>query len=250
MIRVIFGRKRQDQHVINIKVEEGTTISHIQNCQKMKILGVIIDENLTWEHHVKSVKSKTCRTITNLARTTSSLPLRSRRTLYDALVTPHFSYGDVIWDGTTCGLAKDLQKAGNFAAKSLLGLKKRESASSALKKLNMMPLAEKRKVHLGVMTHKLVNSKGPSELKHAYQDLRNPKHGHNTRSAARRDMRTLSHRTSRFNMSTQQRASKLWNEIPQSIRNIESTSLFKRQFQSHLQAIYSSDAEISGAAAR
>ena len=88
----------------------------------MKILGVIMDDKLTWKHHVKYVKSKTCRIISNLARTTSSLPLRSRRTLYDALVTPHFSYGDVVWDGTTTGLSRDLQKAGNFAARSLLGM--------------------------------------------------------------------------------------------------------------------------------
>ena len=143
---VIFGRKRNDLTKINIKVKEGNTISFIQNSMKMKILGVIVDQDLTWESHIKSVKSKTCRVISNLARTTSCLPLRSRRTLYDALVTPHFSYGDVVWDGTSCGLAKDLQKAGNFAAKSLLGSKKRDSATEALRKINMMPLAEKRKV--------------------------------------------------------------------------------------------------------
>ena len=157
------------------------------------------------------------------------------RTLYDALVTPHFSYADVVWDGTSCGLSKDLQKAGNFAARSLLGCRKRESATNALRKLNMMPLAEKRKVHLGVMTHKFMNSRGPVELTTKYQDMTRTYHGHNTRSSSRKDMRTLSHRTSRFNRSTLQRASKLWNTIPEDIRNGDSTTAFKRQFQSHLQ---------------
>ena len=209
-----------------------------------------MDDKLTWKHHVKYVKSKTCRIISNLARTTSSLPLRSRRTLYDALVTPHFSYGDVVWDGTTTGLSRDLQKAGNFAARSLLGMKKRESATSALQKLNMMPLAEKRKVHLGVMTHKLVNSRGPTELTQAYQELTEVRHGHNTRSASRRDMRTLTHNTSRFNLSTKQRASKLWNTIPESIRTLESTSSFKRRFQGHLQDIFNHDSGITYATSR
>ena len=204
-----------------------------------------MDDKLTWKHHVKYVKSKTCRIISNLARTTSSLPLRSRRTLYDALVTPHFSYGDVVWDGTTAGLSRDLQKAGNFAAQSLLGMKKRDSATIALQKLNMMPLAEKRKVHLGVMTHKLVNSRGPSELIQAYQELTEARHGHNTRSASRRDMRTLTHNTSRFNTSTMQRASKLWNTIPESIRALDSTSSFKRQFQGHLQDNFNHDSGIT-----
>ena len=193
------------------------------------------------------MKSKTCHIIRNLARTTSSLPLRSRRTLYDALVTPHFSYADVVWDGTTCALTRDLQKAGNFAARSLLGVKKRESATNTLLKLNMMPLAEKRKVHLGVMTHKFINSRGPRELQLSYQDLTKPRHNHNTRSTARKDMRTLTHRTSRFNMSTLQRASKLWNTIPENIRSIECTTTFKKQYQGHLQNIFNADNGIPNA---
>ena len=162
--------------------------------------------------------------------------------MYDALVTPHFSYADVVWDGTTNTLANDLQRAGNFAAKSLLGLKKRDSASSALKKLNMMPLAEKRKVHLGVMAHKFVQSRGPSELCTVYRNLTTRRHDHNTRSTSRKDMRTLTHRTSKFNRSTLQRATKLWNEIPQSIRKIENTSTFKIHFQKHLQQKFNLDA--------
>ena len=201
----------------------------------------MMDSKLIWEHHVRYVKSKTCRIISNLARTTSCLPLRSRRTLYDALVTPHFSYADVVWDGTTQGLSSDLQKAGNFAARSLLGRRKRDSATDALKTLNMMPLADKRKVHLGVMAHKFINSRGPSELTRTYREHTIKQHGHNTRSASRGDMKTLAHKTSRFDKSTLQRATKLWNQIPLNIRNTENTSSFKKQFQSHLQKIFNND---------
>ena len=238
---IIFGSKRNHNQKMDIKIKEGNTISYIQSVEKMKILGVTMDSKLTWEHHIKSVKSKTCRIIANIARTRSSLPLKSRRTLYDALVTPHFNYADVVWDGTTCGLSQYLQKAGNFGARSLLGRKKWESATEALRTLNMMPLAKKREVHLGVMAHKLVNSRGPSELTLTYQDLIARKHGHNTRSTSKGDMRTLARRTSRFDKSTLQRAIKLWNSIPLNIRNTENTSNFKKMFQNHLQNIFNQD---------
>ena len=145
-------------------MEEDGNKKQTQNRETIKIMGVIIDERLTWKHHIKQTKSKASRAIRNLARTSSILPLKSKKTLYDALVTPHLSYCDIVWDGTSKKWADNLQKTGNFAARSLLGLKKRESASSALSKLNMMTLDKKTKVHLGVMTHKLIQGKGPSGL--------------------------------------------------------------------------------------
>ena len=54
---VIFGKRRNDQQNINIKITEGSNISYIQNVQKLKILGVIMDENLLEaEHQVCEVK--------------------------------------------------------------------------------------------------------------------------------------------------------------------------------------------------
>ena len=132
---IIFGNKGRDQ-TINITVEENGTKQEIQNQKKIKILGVIIDEGLSWRQHIKQVKSQASRAIRNLARTSSILPVESKKTLYDALVTPHLSYCDVVWGGTSKECANDLQKTGNFAAKSLLGLKKRDSATHALSRLN------------------------------------------------------------------------------------------------------------------
>ena len=201
---------------------------------KMKILGVVLDENLTWEHHVKFVKAKSFRIIRNLARTASVLPMTSRRLLYDALVTPHFSYCDTVWGGLSKGLSAELQKAGNFAAKSLLGLKKRASATDALVRLNMMPLDLKRNLHTGVLVHKLRKEVGPWQLVKEYGQQSKTHHQYQTRSRARGDMRTQTHNTSRFEKSTLQRATLTWNSIPEDIRNIDCTSTFKRKYQSHL----------------
>ena len=195
---------------------------------------VDVDEKLSWECHIKSIKSRTSRVIRNLARTASVLPLKSRRQLYDALVTPHFSYCDTVWGGLSGKLKDDLQKVGNFAAKSMLGMKKRDSATEALLKLSMMPLEDKRTVHLAVFTHKLVNNIGPAQLVEDYKSLRESRHNHFTRMTTRGDMKSLQHKTDRFERSTLQRAIKTWNNIPVEIRKIDSTSSFKRSFQAHL----------------
>ena len=193
---MVFNSKESTQPTSFTVTEDGNS-KQILSKKKMKILGVVLDERLTWRDHVKHVKSKASRTIRNLARTTHVLPLKSRKTLYDALVTPHFSYCDVVWGGASKTLTNDLQKTGNFAARTLLGMKKRESATEALNKLNMMPLERKREVHLGVITHKLLQGKGPKNLVSECQSLTKRQHSHNTRSTKKRDMSIISHRTSK-----------------------------------------------------
>ena len=236
---LVLGRKNT-QSRLNFTVQEGKSSTSIENSNKMKILGVLLDEKLTWEHQVKSVKAKTFRIIRKLARTAHILPMSSRRQLYDALVTPHFSYCDTVWGGLSKGLSMELQKAGNFAARSLLGLKKRASATFALVKLNMMPLEQKRMVHTGVLVHKIRKGTGPAYLLNEYgmQSTR----GHQTRSKTRGDMKTLSHNTAKYERSTLQRATQTWNSIPVDIRNIENTSNFKRKYQGHLLNRFKQDA--------
>ena len=207
----------------------------------MKILGVFLDEELSWEHQVRSIKSRTFNIIRNLARTAHILPMTSRRQLYDALVTPHFSYCDTVWGGLSKGLTRELQKAGNFAAKSMLGLKKRASATSALLRLNMMPLEQKRMVHTGVLVHKLKRGIGPAHLVQEYGGLSRCGHQYQTRSKSRGDMKTITHRTCKFEQSTLQRATQTWNSIPESIRSIDNTSSFKRQYQAHLLNLFQRD---------
>ena len=226
----------------SFSVTEGDKTCFIRNTKSMKILGVHLDEKISWEPQVKSIKSKTSRIIRNLARTTHVLPLKSRRILYDALVTPHFNYCDTVWGGLSKKLTKDLQRTGNFAAKALLGKKKRDSATDALVKLNMMPLEDKRSVHLGVLVHKLNRNIGPKQLVENYKGLIDRGHSHQTRMASRRQMNQVQHSSSRFERSTIYRAVDTWNTIPDKIRQIESTSAFKRQYQAHLLSNFKMDA--------
>ena len=243
---MIFGNKGINQP-LTFSVHDGGSKKEIYNKNKIKILGVVLDDRLTWRDHIKQVRSRASGTIRNLARTTSVLPLKSRKTLYDALVTPHFSYCDVVWGGTSNTLSNNLQRTGNFAAKAMLGMKKRDSASEALKKLNMMPLEKKREVHLGVLTHKLFHGKGPKELVTTAQTSSMRQHHHFTRNAARRNMATIQHRTTKSEASFAQRSVKCWNSIPLTIRNIDNSSNFKKSYQHYLLSNFKTNVQLCGA---
>ena len=231
---VIFGQKRKSKQQLQIKITEDDTTKYITTKRSIKLLGVTLDEDITWEDHIRKVRGIVCRTTANLARTCSVIPLRSRRQLYDALVVPHLNYCDVVWGGLHQKHANTIQRAANFGAKSLLGLKKRTSSTDALIKLQMIPQTERRKVNLGVFVHKLRNESGSTELLTIFKERTERRHTHNTRSAKRGDATMQAHRTSRNKRSSLYRAFKVWNSIPIHIRSIEDTRKFKNSFQNHL----------------
>ena len=67
---MIFGMKNNNH--IDIAVQENGQAKLIKTTSKMKILGVIIDDKLSWESHVKKIRKQTHNTIANLARTNAS----------------------------------------------------------------------------------------------------------------------------------------------------------------------------------
>ena len=195
-------KARSDKEITIDVNEEGKTIP-LQLSTHIKILGVIMDENLNWSQQVNQVRKRATNVVRNLARTAGLLPEKSRRILYDSLAAPHFSYADVVWDGCLKSDQLKLQRVHNFAARTITGAKKFSSASSALKTLGMVPLAQKRQVHQAVLAHKLVNGKGPAELCNTFKQVKAPKEespniASRLRSSTSMTLPAKQHRTSKY----------------------------------------------------
>ena len=72
----------------------------VKSTQINKYLGMMLDSNLSYEHHIKSILNKVNKTI-GLSRKFQSVPSRhSLITIYKTFIRPHLYYGDVIYDRT------------------------------------------------------------------------------------------------------------------------------------------------------
>ena len=116
---------------INIKIKQDKKIITIKPKNQIKILGVHIDSKLSWDAQINAVKKKSLNVTRNLHRINNVLPLKHRIQLYHTLIEPHFSYGDIIWGGCGAVNSQKLQVVQNFAAKSITGNKKRDSATQS-----------------------------------------------------------------------------------------------------------------------
>ena len=69
----------------------------IKRTRYTKFLGVIIDENLTWDLQLKTVASKISSQIGILSRGRRYLNNQAMKLLYFALVNPYLLYGNIVW---------------------------------------------------------------------------------------------------------------------------------------------------------
>ena len=227
---MIVGNKNNAEKIY-IKVSENGKIKKLEPKKSIKILGIHIDEQLNWNEHIQNVRNKATNSIRNLNRINHLIPMKYRMLLYNSLVASHYNYVDTVWSGCGKNNEKRLQLTQNFAARSMLGLKKHTSATDALQTLKLLPLKDKRKVHEAVYVHKAMHDKLPSQVTEHYTDF---KPQPNLRSASNLTLNIPKHKTQQYQHSPTYRTIKSWNSTPTSFRTEEITNTFKNKLQTHL----------------
>ena len=80
----------------------------IKCVKEIKFLGVIIDDKLSWDAHIRYLNSKLKCEIGKLNRMKHVIPNELYKNLYIALFESHLSYGITAWGGVSKNLLKSL----------------------------------------------------------------------------------------------------------------------------------------------
>ena len=228
---MLIGTKMRlsNAEVLRVEVTNGDETKILIGEKSLKLLGVHIDQNLDWNRQITHVKQKAVNSIRNLNRINQLIPMKQRRILYTSLVTPHFSYADIIWNNCGSSNCNKIQQAQNYAAKSMLGLCKSTSSTQALKKLEMIPLADKRKINLAIHVKKALEQKSPENIQNLYlkqQSLQN------NRATEKRILNFPKHNLQQYQEGTFYTSIKAWNAVPTHLKNTTLTT-FKKNLQTY-----------------
>ena len=225
---LIFNNHNNKKFDIHMQ-DQGKAIT-LKPKSHIKTLGIFIDDNLNWSKQVKIVKRKTMNAVRNLHRINHLLPKQLRLNLYNAIVTPLFNYCDIIWNGCNAKERKNLQIVQNFAAKSITGHRKYDSATDSLCQLQLLNLHQRRKLHEVVFVHKALKNQSAQNICEEYQNCISTV---NTRNSTTGKLTLPSHNTAKFERSCLHRTIKSWNDAPQDVPkdNIRS---HKNQLQKYL----------------
>ena len=68
-----------------------------QIVQEFNLLGIAIDQNITWTPHIRKISIKISRVIGVLRKLKHIFPQHILRLIYNSLIHPHFIYGLNLW---------------------------------------------------------------------------------------------------------------------------------------------------------
>lgn len=196
----------------------------IEEVQNHKVLGVILDNNLSWKGHISHISKCISRKLFQLSRIKHFINLNSRKTFYCAHIQSLIDYSSTLWDSASGQNMKPLLSVQKRAIKTILS--KTVILSSDYAKLNILPVLSRLKFNKGVFMHKILSGNAPTYLSNLL--IRNARIPHKLNiPVPRLDL---------YKSSLVYSGSLLWNSLPYTIRNPNCIhSFFKHKLYKYLQ---------------
>lgn len=113
----------------NIEIEEKSDVN---------FLGIIIDQNLTFESHRKSVCNKLSTGIFILRKLTQMCDIKTLLTAYYGIIYPRMVYGIPVWGQIQNSLMKGIFKLQKYALRTMLKMHKRASCKGIFQKYKIL----------------------------------------------------------------------------------------------------------------
>ncbi|EDO30341.1 predicted protein, partial [Nematostella vectensis] len=81
---------------LTVSTENG----QLECVNEVKLLGIRLDNSLTWDNHLKYIHNKISKRLGLLKRTKKFLSLKARTLFYHSLIQPILDYGAIVWGST------------------------------------------------------------------------------------------------------------------------------------------------------
>ena len=104
-------------HKLNIQAND----TCIQNVSKQKLLGIYIDESLTWSSHIDYLCSHISTKISLLRNLSKYVPVKVLKMFYQCYILPCIDYGSITWGLASSSNIERLNELQKQAARIILG---------------------------------------------------------------------------------------------------------------------------------
>ena len=120
---------------LSLKINDAT----LEHNTSSKLLGIMIDQTLKWDTHVKYICKKINPKIGLIHRLRKILPTKVLSTLYLTLIQPHIDYCISVWGACALKYINLIQQLQNRAARAVTGIfDYNQSVSAIINSLNWM----------------------------------------------------------------------------------------------------------------
>ena len=197
----------------------------IRRVSKTKLLGVVIDEKLTWEDHLNEIIiPKVLKGLRMLRELRSILTCSQMIALYQSLVLPHFDYCSTIWGNCGVVLRNKLQKLQNRAARIITRSGYEVRSTEILSSLGWCDLETRRNRQKSAVMYKVINGIAPDYLQELFVPV-NEAHNYNLRFSDM-NVKIPQPHTEYLRRSLSYSGARLWNSLPSTIKSLPNLNNF------------------------
>jgi hypothetical protein len=139
---MIFNNKDCNHADVIIKGEKIQKICEAGKEKSFKLVGIHLDENLKWNHHIKAVGKKISSSLYGLTKVSKELNEENKKLLYSGLIHSHLVFGLPIWGWATKGRLNELLVKQKRAIRKIYNLRYRDHTLSYFRKGNILQLPE------------------------------------------------------------------------------------------------------------
>lgn len=196
-------------------------------------LGYTITDTMSLDAHITNVCRSAYLAIRQIGTIRHFLTEDATRKLVCAFVLSRLDYCNSLLSGCPKYLIDKLQKVQNSAARLIFKTRKRDHISPLLKSLHWLPVQARIDYKLSVLCHNFFSGSAPKyfdQLLSVYTPSRQLRSSTDSRLLCVPRVRTVSFGERSFYFC----GPKQWNSLPLHVRNIQSTSSFKKALKTYL----------------
>ena len=174
-------QKRSHLHQNKLNI---TFLDNIIECVSThKLLGVTLDENLTWKNHCNDTCNKIRKKLFLLRKLKTILPYPARLQFFNSFILPHFDYCSNIWSSSQRDCIDSLTVLQKRAMRLILDVPFDTPSADMFKALNWMSFEYRCFYNTSILVFKCLNNLSPS-----YLDFFKINSNNRTRSSTRSDL--------------------------------------------------------------
>jgi len=219
-------RRRLRRQLLNISVND----TPISNVKVHKLLGVKVDQNLSWQEHAKYITKKLHTNLFIFNKIKAFLPWTGRNVFHNAFIQSHINYCINIWGHCSVKNKQSINRILKQSARIILNKDTKTPSHELFSQLSWLDFEHSLSFQSAVLTYKVLNGLAPAYL----QDKLIYSNNTNLRSSTNIHLRLPLVRKEKMKHSFSYSAVKLWNNLPEYIKQCLSVVSFKSALRLYL----------------
>ena len=223
---MIISSSRKKNIIINI--------NHFEQKDYIKYLGVYLDKNLNWDHHISCIHNKVAKNTGIIYLLRHYIGLKTLVSVYYSLIYPYLSYAIHSWGTAYKSKLTKLNTIQNKCARSIFFAHNREHAAPYYNLLELLTLENIFKLKIAIFVFQIIHNQ--TKIPEIFLDivkLAKVQHKYNTRYAAKYNLTRPAVKTNYGKSTFKYTASVIWENIPPQLKDLSYTQ-FKIQLKRHL----------------